>query len=93
MRGRFAFAYDDHMERNETAESEARPLCSAVAELRREGRRMRVTFRSLSAAYYLDDDHPQQATLLKALERSARTGGPIAVTYVLETNAITGFAD
>ena len=54
---------------------------------------MRVTFRALTAAYYLEDDHPQQATLLKALERSARTGAVIAVSYTLETNAITGFAD
>jgi len=81
------------MERNDSAEFDGRPLCSAVAELRREGRRTRVTFRNLTAAYYLEDDHPQQVTLLRALERSARTGAAIALTYANETNAITGFAD
>lgn len=68
----------------------ALPLKDAVAEVRPEGGRTRVTFRRLAAIYWLQDDHPQHAALLAALEQSSRQGTVLQLTYDLATKAITG---
>ncbi len=66
------------------------PLSSPVAELRREAGRTRVTFTRLAAIYYLEDAHPDQARILRALEESRASGRPVQLTYTLPGKTITG---
>ena len=85
---------DKHDEtETETVDIQALPLEGAVYEFgpQPDGR-VRVTFKNLSAVYYVDGESPHRSDVMAALAKSQRSGDVVKLTYALVGKKIVAVA-